>query len=178
MTHSGILRRIGAALFVAAYLLATAGFLVLHALGDFRFGPLGYFFTWDMFPHPYTQTARRVALGRTESGRYVQLGPSPCEQYRGGVHSDLTRLDLDRRALFFRQTVDRTVAATTSQLAADPVRRVWLCEAWWPAKYNYPPDVYEAWAGTSRPDRRYWRTIGEYDVETVQPGSHAAGAAP
>ena len=104
-TATFVVRRIFAATGVAAYLAAMAGFLVENILGDTALFPAAYFFTWDMFPSHNTRSMRRVAVGRTEGGKFVQLHPSPREQYRAGAERDFTRVDLEGRGFFYRTTV-------------------------------------------------------------------------
>ena len=160
---SGWIRRPLASLAIVIYLMALAGFLLQSSLGDTGLFPASYFFTWDMFPSYYAESSRRVAVGRTASGRYVELHPSLFQQYRGGVHGDLTHVELERRGLFFPAAVERTLQRSRHD-ADDPVQTVWLCEQYWPAKFNYPDDLYESWWGSRKPDRRSWRLLGEFDV--------------
>ena len=82
-------------LFIGAYVLTTLWFTCGSMIGNAEPGLVAYLFTWDMFPYHYTESVRRVAVGRSTSGRIVRLVPSKLEQYRGGVHDDLTRADLD-----------------------------------------------------------------------------------
>jgi hypothetical protein len=164
---------------VVIYLAALAGFLMQSALGDSGLFPLSYFFTWDMFPSYYTQSSRRVAVGRTASGRYVELHPSPFQQYRGGVRGDLSRVDLERRGLFYRAAVEQTLQRSRFD-ADDPMQQIWLCEQFWPVKFNYPDELYESWsAGGHKSNRRCWRVVGEFDVAGNQlrerPASDPAG---
>src|SRR5262249_39345139 len=95
------------ALFI--YLAALGGFLLQSVVGDTALFPLSYFFKWDMFPSHNTRGLRRVAIGRTVAGKYLQLYPSPFEQYRGGVHHDLTHVDLDARGHSYRTAVEKTL---------------------------------------------------------------------
>ena len=157
------IRRALAALAISLYLAALGGFLLQSALGDSGFFPVSYFFTWDMFPSYYTESSRRVAIGRTASGRYIELHPSPFQQYRGGVYGDLTHVDLERRGLFYRAAVEQTLQRSRRD-AQDLVQQVWLFERFWPVKYNYPDDLYESWSASRKPDRRCWRLVGEFEV--------------
>jgi hypothetical protein len=156
--------RVGSRVAVFAYLAVLIGFLLQGALGDSRFFPVSYFFTWDMFPSHNSQAFRRIAVGETESGRYVQLYPSPREQFRRGAYRDLSRLDLDKRALFYRPVVEQTLSEYAERERDDPVRHVYLLEKFWPVKFNYPANLYEAWSGTARPDRVAWRLVGEFEA--------------
>jgi hypothetical protein len=160
-------RRGIAALAMFVYLAALGGFLLQSVVGDTALFPLSYFFKWDMFPSHNTRGLRRVAIGRTVAGKYRQLHPSPFEQYRGGVHRDLTRVDLDARGLFYRPTVEQTIKRTIASNSSDPVTHVYLFEKSWPAKFNYPANLYEAWSGTPRPDRVWWRLIDEFEVSAA-----------
>ena len=158
--------RVASRLAVLAYLAVLGGFLLQSALGDSRYYPAAYFFTWDMFPSHSSQSFRRVALGETASGRYRRLYPSPREQFHRGAHSDLTRLDLDRRLVFYRSAVEQTLREYAERQRDDPVKHVYLLEKYWPAKFNYPADLYESWSGIPRPDRAAWRLVSEFDVNT------------
>lgn len=167
---TGRLRCTGAAFLVAGYLAALAAFLVLQALGDSGLSPISYFFTWDMFPSYSTESVRRVAVGQTRSGKFVRLLPSPLQQVRGGVHGDLTRVDLERRRFFYRSTVEQTLKTTSANQQHDPVRHVFLFEEFRPVKFNYSDDLYKSWSGTQRPHRTYWRLTEEFDVAAAYAG--------
>jgi hypothetical protein len=157
------IRRSLAGLAIALYLAALAGFLLQSALGDSGLFPVSYFFTWDMFPSYKTESSRRVAIGQTESGRYLELYPSPFQQYQGGVHGDLTRVDLECRGLFYSAAVEQTLLRSRHE-ADDRVQQAWLFEQYWPAKFNFPDELYESYWGTRKPERRCWRLLGEFDV--------------
>jgi hypothetical protein len=159
-----IATRVVSRLAVFAYLATLGGFLLQSALGDSRFFPVSYFFTWDMFPSHNSQSFRRIALGETESGRSLQIYPSPREQFRRGAYGDLSRLDLDKRALFYRPVVEQTLSEYAERERDDPVRHVYLLEKYWPVKFNYPADLYETRSGTPRPERVSWRLVGEFDT--------------
>ena len=160
-------RRLLAVSAVIVYSAVTFGFLALHAVGDQGWYPTAYFFTWDMFPIYYYEASRRIAVGRTRGGQYVRLHPGPFDRFRGGVHADLTKVDLDRSGRLFRRAVEHTLAMTSERQRLDPVTHVFLLEQYWPEKFNLPPDLYEAWAGAPRPDRKYWRVTGEFDVPSL-----------
>ncbi|HEY2250216.1 MAG TPA: hypothetical protein VGH74_04105 [Planctomycetaceae bacterium] len=163
MTTKGGSKRVLASLAIALYLAAHAGFLLQSALGDSGLFPVSYFFTWDMFPSYYTESSRRVAVGRTAAGRYFTLHPSRFQQYRGGVHGDLTRVELERRGVFYPAAVEQMLQRSRLD-PDDPLQEVWLFEQYWPAKFNYPDDLYESWWGSPKPDRRSWRLVGEFDI--------------
>jgi hypothetical protein len=152
---------------LSIYLAALGGFLLQSVVGDTALFPLSYFFKWDMFPSHNTRGLRRVAIGRTVAGKYLQLHPSPFEQYRGGVHHDLTHVDLDARGHAYRTMVEQTLKKTGAATFADPVAHVYLFEKTWPAKFNYPADLYEARYGSPKPDRVTWRLIDEFEVANV-----------
>lgn len=158
------MRRVAVAIGAAVYLATLAGFLFLNLIGDPVLFPLSYFFTWDMFPAHNTQSVRRVAVGRTRSGKLLQLHPSPHDQFRGGTAGDLTRIELESRGLFYRAAVEHTLRLCNVGRPADPVTHVYLFEKYWPVKYNYPADIYEAWAYAPKPDRVTWRLFDEFDV--------------
>ncbi len=160
--------RVVSRLAVFAYLATLGGFLLQSALGDSRFFPASYFFTWDMFPSHNSQSFRRIAVGETETGRFLQLYPSPREQFRRGARGDLSRLDLDKRAIFYRPVVEQTLTEYADREGDDPVRHVYLLEKFWPVKFNYPANLYEAWMGTPRPDRVAWRLVGEFNADAKQ----------
>ena len=147
------MKRIAARIAIFVYLGALCGFLLQTILGDAAPFPLSYFFTWDMFPSHNTRSLRRVAIGRTAAGKYLELHPSPFQQYRGGVHGDLTRVELDARGLGYRDAVERVVTLSGATRLSDPVTHVYLFEKYWPSKFNFPADLYEAWAGAPKPDR-------------------------
>ncbi len=156
--------RIAARIGVAVYLGALCGFLLQTVLGDAAPFPFSYFFTWDMFPSHNARALRRVAVGRTAAGNFVQLHPSSFQQYRGGAHGDLTHVELDARGLGYRDSVEQIVGLSRPGRVSDPVTHVYLFEKSWPAKFNYPADLYEAWAGAPKPDRVAWRLADEFDV--------------
>lgn len=176
-----IVRRFLAGAFIAGYLCATAAFLALHALGDWGVHPISYFFTWDMFPSFYYESSRRVAVGRTANGRFIQLHPDPSQQFRGGVHGDLTRVDLDRSGASFRGIVEQTLRRNEERQRLDPIIHVDLFERYWPEKFNLPDDLYERWWGTPHPHRSYWRIREEFDVSASLPPDNSppgSGVAP
>jgi hypothetical protein len=157
-------RRSAAVVGLVVYLAALGGFLLQSVVGDAAPFPLSYFFTWDMFPSHNTRSLRRVAVGRTAAGKYLQVHPSPFQQYRGGVQGDLTHVDLDGRGLAYREAVEQIVRLSGAIRRSDPVTHIYLFEKSWPCKFNYPADLYEAWAGAPKPDRVAWRLIDEFDV--------------
>ncbi len=139
---------------VVAYLAAIAGFLLQSVVGDSAYFPLSYFFTWDMFPAHNTKSMRRVAIGKTASGKFVQLHPSPRDQYRQGVNRDFTRVDLEGRGFFYRTVVEKTIEEAGARDRADPCTHVYLFERYWPAKFNYPAELYKAWSRYSQAQPR------------------------
>jgi hypothetical protein len=176
-SHSPVfvcVRRVVIGLGVVAYLGTLGEFLLQSALGDAAPFPLSYFFTWDMFPSHNTRCLRRVAIGQSAGGKYLQLHPSPYLQYRGGVHGDLTRVDLDARGFFYQPAVEQTLKLSDSTSRPDPVTHVYLFEKSWPSKFNYPADLFQAWSGSSKPERVSWRLVSEFDV--LPPGPNAVPA--
>jgi hypothetical protein len=161
---ASIVKRAVAVAGVILYLAAIAGFLLQSVVGDSAFFPLSYFFTWDMFPAHNTKSLRRVAVGKTASGRFVHLHPSPREQFRAGMEHDFTRIDLEGRGFFYHTAVEKTAQAASASNPSDPVEHVYLFENYRPAKFNYPPALYEAWSGTPKPNRTAWRLAEEFDV--------------
>jgi hypothetical protein len=175
------LRHFIAILFIGSYLLLTGFFLVRHALGDSLAHPIGYFWTWDMFPNYPTESARRWAVGETAGGAYVQLLPNSAHRFRWGVHGDATRFDIDRRQLFFRQATLHAIKRHNATASDDPIRFVYLAEQYWPEKLNLPDELYHGfyydevtkkvyWASPANAGevskRFYWRVLDEADVET------------
>jgi hypothetical protein len=134
---------------IVAYLLTTVFFLGRHVLGDSASHRVAYFWTWDMFPG-YTSTAtRRVAIGETTGGQFVQLYPSAAQQFHWGVGGDMTRLDMlpsvegERAAAWFLAAVQETLERTTTTTTDDPIARIYLVEEYWPLRYNLSDDLYE-----------------------------------
>lgn len=163
-------------LFVSLYVGATLWFAARHAIGDTGTHPISYFFTWDMFPFYYCESVRRVAVVETASGEHRQLVPGALQQYRAGVHGDLTRVELERGGLCYRRTAEQSLNTTPGAPGADPIVRVLLYEQFWPVKFNYPPDLYRDVTGGVRPDRKYWRLREQFPVPTspVAPTDEAA----
>jgi hypothetical protein len=174
------LRHFAVILFIAAYLLLTAFFFVRHAVGDSLAHPIGYFWTWDMFPNYPTESVRRWAVGETAGGAYVKLLPNSEHRFRWGVHGDATRFDIDRRLLFFRRATLGAIERRNALVPDDPIRFVYLTEKYWPEKLNLPDELYHGfyhdevtkkvyWASPRKesevPQRFYWRILEEADVE-------------
>lgn len=165
------------ALFIASYLGTTLWFLGLYAFGDTGGHPFSYFFVWDMFPSHSSWSFRRVAVGRTAAGKHLQVIPSGQQQFYEGVHSDRTRVDLERSGAFFRPVAERTLEIAAPGLVNDPIVELEYYELSWPAKFNYDSDLYERWAGSSKPDRRYWRLLNRIDLRTTgQPKPPGSGS--
>ena len=172
-------RRLLALLFIVVYLSLTGFYLVRHAIGHPLGHELAYFWTWDMFPNYSTESIRRRAIGETASGEYVMLVPNSRHRFRWGVHGDVTRLDIDRRLLFFRRAAVDGIGRHNTSLPNDPVRYVYLAENYWPEKFNLPSDLYRSayedtttgelyWASAAErgtvPTRTYWRILDEAAV--------------
>lgn len=176
------------------WLLISAGLLLAQAGG---FDPLAprwvrYAFTWDMYPHFASESLRRVAVGQTTSGRLLILHPHATQQFRRGVHGDLTRVDLDRGGGWFQAVVEQTRQSTLPQRQDDPLVRVWLCEQRWPVRFNLSDRDYERWWGSPKPGgdrlfpgrgeptiaspptgipRAVWRVLAEYSVDETGSGT-------
>ena len=129
-----------------------------------------------MFPNYQSWSSRRVALGKTAKGNYVELHPSSTQKYRGGTRGDLTRADLDRSGSGLKQFADQALSHASVSQSHDPVVHVWLQEEYWPEKFNLRDDLYEEVWGQAKPDRTYWRTLSEYDVPRLGPVRFRVGA--
>lgn len=160
-----VLRRVLAAAFITLYLGVSAFFLLRYAVGDLLPHPVAYFFTWDMFPGHYCESTRKVAVGRTIGGKYVQLVPGARDQNREGIRGDLTRLDLDRTSRDFRRMSETALKCNVASQAEDPIAHVYLFEKYWPNKFNLPDDLYVSFAGEPKPSRQFWRLLDEFDAD-------------
>lgn len=158
------MRRAFAATFIATYLTVNAFFLLRYAVGDVLPHPVAYFFTWDMFPGHYCESTRKIVVGRTEAGKYVQVVPGAADQYRDGAGGDLTRVDLDRTGRDFGRLAEHALQSARGAQSDDPIEHVFLFEHYWPNKFNLPEDLYASFAGEAKPDRRFWRLREEFDV--------------
>jgi hypothetical protein len=136
---------------VGGYLALSVWYFAALSLEATPPGFRAYLFTWDMFPGFATRSVRRVALGRTASGEYVVLHPSPWSQFREGVAGDLTRADLDRSGAGFQSLVETVRLKTVAQRRDDPLVRVLLCEQSWPVRFNFRDDHYATWMGEPKP---------------------------
>ena len=148
-----------AGVFIVGYLTISVGFLGLQVLGDVSLHSIAYFWTWDMFPDYACLSTRRLAVGRTHRGQYVAVFPGPGQQFRWGLHQDFSRVELDRLPGTNRRVIEETLRRTAAAHAADPIETVTVIEQYWPARFNYPPALYETLYGQPRPDRRYWRVV-------------------
>lgn len=168
ITRGDIVRRVCAVAFIVAYLGVNAFFLARYAVGDVLPHPIAYFFTWDMFPGHYCESTRKVAVGRTEEGRFVQLVPGPLDQYREGTGGDLTRVDLDRTGRDFRRLAEHALQQSREIRSDEPIVHVYLFEKFWPNKFNLPDDLYQSYAGEPKPSRHSWRLLGEFDTPRME----------
>lgn len=160
-------------LVATVWLGISAVMLLAHGLGLDALAPpaLRYALTWDMYPHFATESLRRVALGQTRSGRVLVLHPSASQQFRQGVHGDLTRVELDRGGAWFQTVVEQTRRATAPQHRADPIVRVWLCEQRWPVRFNLSDRDYERWWGGAKPaDATLFPGQGGRSLASAPPG--------
>ena len=166
-------------LVIAVSIGINACYLARNIMGDVSSDPLAYFFTWDMFPGYGCTSQRRMALGRTASGGYVQLYPAFGQQFRRGVQrlpvlpgvadggdpGGYARADLDRSGLRFRQLVDHELRRAAAQLQSDPVEHVYSLEVYWAKRLNLPGDLYESRSGSPKREERYWRVVDDYEVD-------------
>lgn len=155
------IRRLLVTGFVLSYIAAVLFFFYCHLLGQTRGMPWGYFWTWDMFPNYASFSARRMALGETEAGRYVKVFPTNKMHFRRGGSGDLTRFDLPRNDVALRFAVEKTLAANAREQNPDRVRYVFLVEEYWPVKFNLPNDLYEKAFGEENPNRHSFRILDE-----------------
>jgi hypothetical protein len=175
------LRRCAAVVTIGAYLLLTAFYLGRHALGDSPGGPFAYFWTWDMFPNYPTESVRRLAIGETADGSFVTLVPKSTQQFRWGVHNDVTRFDIDRRLPILRQAAADLARDYNASTTSNSIRNIYLADKYWPPKYNLPQPLYQDfytdevtgsiyWSGSSNAASQshpvYWRLIEEVTNET------------
>ncbi|MEX1097700.1 MAG: hypothetical protein WED34_16760 [Planctomycetales bacterium] len=166
-----VTRRTAAALFIVAYLAANLWFLFLHMMGDAGWHPVSYFFTWDMFPGYGTSSARRYAVGETESGRHVLLLPGPNERFRWGIGGKLPRFDIlstvehGPAADWLLDAIDADLARARGAHADDPIVFVDILEENWPAHFNLPDDLYREVYGVDDPHRSSWRSLGSAHVD-------------
>ncbi len=137
------IRRVPAAVFVLAYLVALGVGTYSQILGDARLpAAAGYYVTWDMFPGHRGTSERVLVVGETEEGEHVLLYPSPRQRWRGGLHGDLTRLDFAGAPLtgasaeWLDEEVALSVAAHDEAWPDDPVRHVDVVREFWPSRTN------------------------------------------
>jgi hypothetical protein len=121
--------------FVAGYLTAIGWFLFKHVQGDSAHSLIGYFWTWDMYPNYTSESSRRIVVGETRGGDYVQLVPGPRDRFRWGRHGDATRIDLNRHPAHLRAAAERA-AAEYRRTSTHGLSRVYVIERYWPARRN------------------------------------------
>jgi hypothetical protein len=146
---------------ITAYLGMGMLCLYSHLIGDTGRFALGYFWTWDMFPNYPSFSARRLAVGQTKSGQYVNVFPTANVRYRRGGQGDLTRFDLPRNDAALRNAVSDTLQANSPEDLADPVTYVFLIENYWPVRFNLPEDLYQSVYHGPNPHRQAWRIVDE-----------------
>ncbi len=155
--------------FVLIYLAMGGMFFYFHLLGDSTKWPrMAYFWTWDMFPNYPSFSARRMALGQTQSGKFVKVFPTEKIRFRRGGHRHLTRFDLPRNNAALRIATEQTlqaVSAVSPVAAKDRVTYVFLVENYWPVRFNLPDDLYQKTYDEENPHRRAWRILDEGSVE-------------
>lgn len=157
--------------FVIAYLGVSIFYFYRHILGDTGPSAFGYFWTWDMFPNYPSYSARRLALGQTKSGRFVEVFPNEQVRFRRGGQRDLTRFDLPRNDAALRTAVAETLGSNPPQQMDDPITYVFLIEKYWPVRFNLPESIYKEAYGEHNPHRHSWRILDEGRVE-VDGGIH------
>ena len=158
------MRRVVAVVLILCYLGAGTFFLYCHLLGETRGLPWAYYWTWDMFPNYPSFSARRMALGETKSGEFVQVFPTNKIRYRRGGSGDLTRYDLPRNDATLKYAVAEALKETPPAEEEDPVTYVFLVEEYWPVRFNLPDDLYQESFGEENPRRHAFRIIDEGPV--------------
>lgn len=169
------LQKVGVLLFCAAYLAATAFFLGRQVLGDSIAQEASYFFTWDMFPDYETESARRMVLGLTDDGRFVQLLPAAEHRFRWGVDGTVSRIDIDRRTPQLDEPLKRQIDRFEERRPGNPIHSVLVVEQFWPNKFNLPGDLYESTYGERLPRRRHWRILLERPLNENGDDEHGVG---
>lgn len=171
ITRRERISRSAAVVFIALYLAVNGFFLLRNCVRPAGPNPWVYFFTWDMYPFYRTVSSRPLAIGRTRSGEYRELLPSPMQQFRWGADGTATRTDLDHGFVHTRSSVERILESSTVS-RDDSIVHVYLIEEYWPVRFNLPDDVYSrtidwtrAIPGQSNPGRKHWKVIEEFDVD-------------
>lgn len=160
-----LLKTAATLLFCAAYLGATAYFFARHVVGDSLSRPEAYFFTWDMFPDYETESTRRLVLGLTNRGRFIQLLPAEEHRFRWGIDGTVSRIDIDGRGVQLNAPLRRRVALFNEGHPEDRIESVLLVEQYWPSRFNLPDDLYEDAFGEPHPHRRSWRIVRQTPVD-------------
>lgn len=160
--------RMGAVVFLTAYVAATGWFLARNMSGDPGTSPPAYFFTWDMFPSYVSESTRKLAVARTEGGVYRQLVPGPRDQFRWGQTDRATRFDLDRGGHFWQEAAERALERSAGRHRDDPIVYVYLIEEYWPVRFNLSEELYESEYGEPKPARRYWRVVDQFAVDGAE----------
>lgn len=150
---------------IVTYLAAGGFYFYRHLLGDTSQSAFGYFWTWDMFPNYPSFSARRLALGQTRGGRFVQVFPTEQVRFRRGGHRDLTRFDLPRNDAALRTAVAETLETYPPEQMDDPITYVFLIENYWPVRFNLPDDLYQQVYDEENPRRQAWRIIDEGRID-------------
>jgi len=159
------LRRVLVIGFVLSYLGTGVFFLYQHLLGTSGSTAWAYVWTWDMFPNYPSFSARRFALGQTESGRFLKVFPTSKIQFRRGANGEHTRFDLPRNDAALRKAVQETLESARPQNREDPVTYVFLVEKYWPVRFNLPEPLYQKAFGEENPHRSSYRILDEGSVE-------------
>ncbi len=159
-------RRGGILAVVIGYIAVSVYFAVHHMMGDPLSHSSAYFFTWNMFPGYTTETSRRMVVGVTAEGRYIQILPAANHHFRWGINNEVARIDVDRRLENLKPEIEKSLRRFLAEHPDDPVMLLLIVEQYWPSKYNLPDDLYEATFGKPNLHPRYWRVLngGEFAV--------------
>jgi len=168
-----LVRRFGPVLVIGLYLGLTGYFLLFQILGVPVESPVGYFWTWDMFPTHECFSVRSVAIGRTATGKFVKIFPGPAQRYRWGAGGGLTRTERNPDA--GERLIQKTLTLRADADASDPIVYAYLMEQYWPVRFNYPDKLYDSLYDRPHPNRRYWRIVREFDVSNSRLVSPGAG---
>lgn len=160
-------RKLPALTFLILYTATIAWYFVRHVEGDPGRSAFAYFWTWDMYPHYEAESVRRLVLGRTERGTYVQLLPTPRDRFRWGNHDQATRYDLDRRELHLKTTTAAAVNRYGVAPSHGSLREVLVIDRYWPVRFNLADDLYRETYGKANPRREYFRVVAEADVSAA-----------
>ena len=154
-------RNVPALVFITLYLASIAWYFIGHVQGDPGRSAFAYFWTWDMYPHYEAESVRRIVVGRTESGDFVQLLPAGRDRFRWGNQGQATRYDLDRRADHRNALVETAVSRYAETAPYGALRDVFVIDRYWPVRFNLTDGLYESTYGEANPHREYFRVVEE-----------------